>query len=98
MKIKIHKSYRLVVAVCDSDLIGKKFEEDDRILEINENFYGGKEVSSNELEREMADLSREDATFNIAGRESVETALKCGLISKEGVRKISGIPFALVLL
>ena len=39
MLVKIHKSYRNVVAVCDSDLIGKKFEEDKFQLDLKESFY-----------------------------------------------------------
>ena len=36
MLIKIHKSYKEIVAVCDSDLLGKTYEQGDKILEIRE--------------------------------------------------------------
>jgi len=98
MLVKIHKSYRDVVAICDSELLGKTYEEGNRILEIRESFYNGKKISETELIRLVKDLSKEDATFNIAGKKSVKAALKAGIISKEGIKKVKGIPFALVLL
>ena len=40
--IKVHNSYRSVVAVADSDLLGKRFEEGIKQLDVRENFYNGK--------------------------------------------------------
>ena len=96
--IKIHKTYRDVIAICDSNLIGKKFEENNLQLDIKESFYKGEEKTKQEVIQIMQDLSREDSTFNIVGEESVNCALEAGIISKEGVKKIQGVPFALVLL
>jgi hypothetical protein len=45
ISIKIHKTYRDVIAICDSDLIGKIFEEDKFQLNVKENFFKGKETS-----------------------------------------------------
>ena len=98
MLIKFHKSYRLVVAVCDSELLGKKFKEGIKMLDVRESFFNGEETEEKEALELMKDFAREDATFNIIGRASVQAALKAGLISKEGIKKVSGIPFALVLL
>ena len=39
MLIKIHRAYRDVVAICDSELIGKRFEEGKFQLEIKEDFF-----------------------------------------------------------
>ena len=98
MLIRIIKSYRDVVAICDSELLGKKFEEDKFQLDLKESFYGGEETSREETIKIMQSLSREDVTFNIVGKESVDAALKAGIISEEGIKKIQGVPFALVLL
>lgn len=98
MLVKIHKSYRDVVAVCDSDLLGKKFEEGIKVLEVRENFYNGEEKSAEELIALLKDMAMEDATFNIAGPKSVQCALQAGIIAKEGIRQVQGIPFALMLL
>lgn len=105
MIINIIRSYRDVVAVCDSELLGRKFEEPSgevvKQLDVKENFYKGKEgreVSGDELIKLMKAMSREDATFNIVGEKSVNAALDAGIISKENVGYIQGIPFVLVLL
>jgi len=98
MFVKIHKSYREVVAVCDSDLIGKYFEEEEFQLDIKESFYKGEDLSREETFEIMKDGATEDATFNIVGKESTDLALEAGIIEKEGISEIQGIPFALVLM
>ena len=98
MFIKIHKAYREVVAICDSEILGKKFEEGIKVLDLRENFYKGEEKNEEEMIEIMKDLAMEDATFNIAGEKTVDCALKAGIISKEGIKKVQGVPFALVLL
>jgi len=98
MFIKIIRSQRDIVAICDSDLIGKKFEEGNLQIDVKENFYLGKEASEEEVIDTIQKMAREDATFNIVGKNSVNAALKSGLIREDGIVKIQGIPVALVLL
>tara|TARA_B100000315_G_C14389128_1_gene501085 strand:- start:180 stop:473 length:294 start_codon:yes stop_codon:yes gene_type:complete len=96
MFIKIHKSYRIVVSICDSDLIGKTFEEGKFQIDIREKFYKGEEVSKEKALEILKDQVREDATFNIVGEESIKTALEAQIISEESVKRIDNIPVALV--
>jgi hypothetical protein len=98
MFIKIIRSYRDVVAACDSSILGKKFEEGIRQLDVKESFYRGEEVSVEKAVEIMKKMVAEDATFNIAGKESVDAAITAGVISRESVGEIQGIPFALILL
>ena len=98
MLIKIHKSYRNVVAVCDSDLIGKCFEQGNKILDVRESFYKGEEIEEKDLLELMKDMAKEDAIFSIAGKKACEIALKAGIISKEGIKEVSNVPFALLLM
>lgn len=51
-----------------------------------------------ELIELMQDYAKEDASFNIIGKNSVSCALKAGIISKSGILKVQGIPYALVLM
>ncbi len=95
--IKAHKSYREVVAVCDSDLLGKKFLEGERVLDLTGQFFEGDEFSFEEALEKIKFYVREDATFNIVGEDSVGLCLKVGIISEEGVLRVDGVPFALVL-
>jgi hypothetical protein len=100
--VKLHKSYRTVVAICDSNLIGKKFEEETKKgtkqLDIRENFYKNEEISYEKAVDLMKFQSKEDATFNIVGQESIKAAMDAGIITEQGIEKIDGVPYALVLL
>lgn len=98
MLIKIIKTYRDVVAVCDKELIGKIFEEDKFQLDVKENFFNGDETDEEKAIEVMKQMSMNDSTFNIVGKKSVNTAIKAGIISKEDIKEIQNIPFALVLI
>ena len=98
MLVKVHPSYRHVVAICDSDIIGKTFEEGKKSITITENFFKGEEKTEKEVLQIIEEGSAEDYTFNIVGKQAVATALKVGIIKPEGIIKIQGVPIALVLL
>jgi len=98
MQVRIQRSYRDIVAICDSELLGKTFEQGKFQLNIKESFYKGEEKTKQEILDIIKKMSIEDSTFNIVGKEAIETALEAGIISKEGIKEIQGIPFALVLL
>lgn len=98
MKIKIHQAYRTIVALCDSDLIGKTFEEGNKSITLNPHFFDGDEKSKKEIIKILQDMNKEDATFNIVGKESVQTALEAGIIKEHGIILIDNIPIALVLM
>ena len=98
MHIKIHQAYRTIVAVCDSDIIGKTFEEDIKQIHIRENFFKGEEKNKEETVKIMKNMNKEDATFNIVGKQAVECALEAGIIQEHGIIKIDNIPIALGLM
>jgi len=100
ISIKIHSSYRKIVAAADSDLIGKKFVEKNVQLDIKESFYKGEEFNEAKAIELMRFEAMDDATFNIVGKESVRAAVKAGIIadSKDSIIKIKGIPHAMGLM
>lgn len=97
MQVRIIKSYRDIVVICDSNLIGKKFEEGKFQIEIKENFFKGEEKTEQEAAKIIQAMQFNDASFNIAGEESVALALKMGIISEASVKTIQGVPFSLIL-
>ena len=97
MFVRIIKSYRDVVAICDSDLLGKRFEEGQFQLDVKEGFYKGEEMNENKTKEVILKMSGEDATFNIVGKKSVDLAIHTGIITEQGIKTIQGIPFAMVL-
>ena len=98
MLVKIHKSYRNVVALCDSNLLGKKFEEKNTQIDLTSGFFNGEEKTESEVLEIIRDSVREDSSFSIVGEQSCSLALKAGIIDKEGIKTINGIPVALALL
>lgn len=98
MFVRIIKTYRDVVAVCDADLLGKRFEEGKFQLDVKENFFKGEKTSEKEAIKIMKHMLEDDATFNIIGEKSVKAALKAGIISEDGIKKIQNIPFVLVVM
>ena len=97
MFVKIHEAYRNILAVADSDLIGKTFEEGIRQIEVKESFFKGDQKTKEELLEIMQNFDANDATFNIVGNNAITTALEAGIIEKHGVMKIDNVPVALGL-
>ncbi len=97
MWVKLHKSYRAMIAICDDSLLGKKFEEGTKQLDVRESFYKGQQINKEELIKLITREAKEDATFNIIGKESLRAAVEAGLIEKNSWKKVQGIPFVLVL-
>jgi len=98
--IKIHKATRYVVAICDTELFGRKFLDNDNTkqLDLTTSFFKGEEKSEEETEEIIIDMMREDASFNIIGEKSCQIALTAGAIDENGITKIANIPVALTLL
>ncbi len=82
------KVYRVrgevLVAVCDSDIVGKTFREGDLKIEVKESFYGEREVGEEEVIRAL----RMATIANITGRKAVELAIRIGIVDRENVLKI----------
>ena len=89
--MKIHKQGdSLVVGACDEKLIGKKFKEGKFQIDVAKTFYEGKLVDKKTLEKNL-----EEATIaNLVGQETVNCAIKLGLINPNCVLKVKGVPHA----
>lgn len=92
--VKIHDvSGEVLVAVCDKNLLGKKFSEGRLQLEVGERFYKG--VLSGE---EDAISALNKATIaNIVGNNIVEKAVEHSLISPENIIEIGGVKHAQII-
>jgi len=95
---KVHRSYRIVVSICDKEVYGKKLEEGKMQLDLTGEFFNGEEVKISELGDLMDQYMKEDATFNVVGEKSIGVAIEKGFVKEEGVWKIDGVSYALVLL
>jgi hypothetical protein len=93
--VKKHVSSRkILLAVCDSSIIGKKYEEGKMQLDLSSSFYKGE----NKTEGELIDLIKKTYIINAAGKKSVDFLVKNGFADSSAVIKISGIPHIQILL
>lgn len=91
MKTKVLlKKHQGVVAVCDSNLVGRLLEEGKLQLDISEHFYKGEEKT----EKEIINVLQQCTNANLVGENAVRIGIKSGIISKDHVIKIKGIPHA----
>ncbi|MBT3324182.1 DUF424 family protein [archaeon] len=84
------KYHEKVVAIADSDLIGKNFEENDIVLDVSERFYKGEEKTREEIVK----ILKEENNVNMIGKEIIKIALEEGFINEEEVIKVQGVPHA----
>jgi len=93
--LKIHcRSDIETVACCDEQLLKKVFQEGNLRIEISEHFFGGDLM---DLE-EAINILKQVSYFNIVGENIIEGAIKCKIVSKEGVQSINGVPMALKMM
>lgn len=89
--LKIHNTEKgNVVAVCDADILGKKFEEDELVLDVSEKFFGGNKADIKTIRNALRNVY----TANIVGNAVVSELLKLNIISKDGIGEINGIKHA----
>ncbi|MBW2965853.1 DUF424 family protein [Candidatus Woesearchaeota archaeon] len=92
MLSKKHKTRdgKLILAVCDSELIGKKFTQGKLQIDLTTDFYKGEEKS----ESEILLIFQQAYILNLVGEKTVKLALKQKLIDETHILKIQGIPHA----
>ncbi len=82
----------VVIAICDYEILDKKLVDSDKNITfyVDPNFYKGEVMSiANAL-----NMLREATIANLIGKNIVEAAIEAGLISREAVIEIAGIPHA----
>ncbi|MCZ7393933.1 MAG: DUF424 family protein [Candidatus Methanoperedens sp.] len=81
---------QLIVAVCDKNIVGKKFREGKLVLRLDEGFYKGEDVWEEEVREALSCAT----IANIAGEKSIACAVECGCIDPDTIIFIEGIPHA----
>lgn len=93
--VKIHKAEkRKIISICDDNLVGKKFEDEDLQLDVSKYFYKGEKMKYEDVMKEIKGAD----SLNIVGEESIRFALKNNLIEEESIIRIKKIPHAISLL
>jgi len=83
-----------LVAVCDSELVGRTFCEGELHLYVNEDFFKGQPASEHEVK-----MALEEATIaNLVGERSVTCGIESGVVDEDCVIMIDGVPHAQMVL
>ena len=91
ISIKIYKQGNdILIGACDDTLIGKKFSEGKLQIDVSKEFYDGQRIDPKTFEKYL-----KNATIaNLVGKETINLAIKIGLIEPECVIMIKGVPHA----
>jgi hypothetical protein len=85
------KSYQqgaeTLIAVCDCDILGKKFVEGHLQIDVSFDFFGGEKSSCAEVEAALASATM----ANFVGCKTVEHAISLGYVERDCVLSIDGI-------
>lgn len=72
--VKVHEG---VIAICDAEIVGKKFGS----FDVSERFYKGELVELEEVKK----ILKEEGNFNLVGEHIVQVAVDLGVLEKKSV-------------
>lgn len=98
MLVKVHKTpdYRIILAICDKELLGKKFvdEKNERQIDLSGSFYAGKEVDEATLNR----LLQGAYIVNFVGEKTLKMLKEKRLATDSDIILIKKIPHGQLLI
>jgi len=81
---------QIIFAVCDKELLNKKIEHEDVIIEISSSFFGEEEIT----DKEIIQAIEECDSANIFGNKVCGILIKNNLLLKENLIYIGKVPHA----
>ncbi|RNJ77007.1 MAG: DUF424 domain-containing protein [Nitrosopumilus sp. D6] len=91
--IKVSKHQRnQMLNMCDADILDSNIVQGDLTMHISKSYYGGEMVDA----AKASDLLKNSSIINMVGKNTVSLSIQLGIGSKDGVKKISGVPFLIV--
>lgn len=89
--VKIRQQGReLLVAACDSDILGRTFKGNGLRIHVSEWFYKGEQAD----EKGLVSRLQFATVANLVGKRTVDVAIKHGFVDPECVLLIGGVPHA----
>ncbi len=83
----------VLVAVCDREVLGKRFSEGRISMEVYEDFYKGTLMNISEAIKIISKAT----IANLVGNKIVSEAIKAGLVHPEAVLKIGNVLHAQIV-
>ncbi|MEM1582310.1 MAG: DUF424 family protein [Candidatus Bathyarchaeia archaeon] len=92
--VKITKWGRhTLLAICDTDILGKTFRKNGIVFEVKEEFYNGYKA---DIEEALSLIER-STIVNLCGRNVVERAVERGYVHPEAIFEICGVLHAQIM-
>jgi uncharacterized protein len=82
-----------ILAICDSELLGRTLREGKIVFHVKEEFYDGGRVTVDEA----VDMIANSTIVNMVGKCCVEKAIAKGYVHPLAVLNIEGIPHAQIV-
>lgn len=78
----------VLLAACDKELLGEKFEEEDIQLDVSESFYGGDECDKEKI----CDQIKRSNVVNLVGENIIDAVIEAGYGDEDDILYIDGVP------
>ena len=88
----IESSGNRILNICDIDLLDKIIKDGKTEIKISSNYYNKNTVDDVEAEH----LLEKCTSANMVGENTISLSLKLGIGSKNGIRRIDGVPFLII--
>ncbi len=89
---KFHKTgFEIILAACDSELLGKALEEGKVSIKVDAGFFGTDQVT----EKEFRGMLARATSANLVGAAVVRIAIEEGCVLPDAVSKVNEIPYAM---
>ncbi|RLE38672.1 hypothetical protein DRJ17_03370 [Candidatus Woesearchaeota archaeon] len=91
MIVKVHSSKNTtILVISDKEIVGKKFSDEHIQLDLDSDFFKGREMTQVEIES----LLKTANNIIFTGKKAVNLGLKKNLIEQNSILKIQGVPYA----
>jgi len=84
---------QVLLAICDTEILGKTLHEGKITFHVKEEFYKGAKVT---IEEAVA-LIENSTIVNLVGKNIVKKAIEKGYVHPEAVLNIEGVPHAQII-
>ena len=83
----------ILLAICDSEMLGKTLRQGKIIFHIKDEFYNGGKTTV----EEAVSMIENSTIVNIVGKNCVEKAIAKGYVHPDAVLQIEGVPHAQIV-
>ncbi len=88
-----HSTHGLLLVITDEDILGKRFEEGKRQLDLSAKFYHGEQKTKEELKK----LIPKARHLHLTGKHTLAVAIELDLVHSDKILWVQNVPHAQVV-